>query len=375
MKKQTHITLFILLFSYLFSNSLFILKYSADFTNISPVFIIFLYNLFFLIFIFLFIKKFFNLFNNIYFPILMFFVIFLISILCCVYFSSFHTTVTRNLAINNWIGHFLSKNFPYNDSVKPSGFPFLFFLIIPFYILGLSNYLSIFALLVFSISLFLYFRKNYFNISFSLLLLFLSPMYYYEIIVKSDLFFNTAIFLFSLLIFLRYYKPNKLNSLFWGFLLGIFLSTRGIFILIYLIFVFFVFKNKFKHLILFIVSSFFGFSITIIPFVYWNYSDFICYGPFSIQTSYIPFSILLLFLVISLYLGYVSRNIKNVFIYSSIILFLVILLLFTKEVFEAGFVTVLYNDIFDISYFLFHLPFTIFSLNYYNEDIFYQNTN
>jgi hypothetical protein len=273
-------------------------------------------------------------------------------------FSPKDFRVGRYAALLEWLERFLSGIFPYGGLTRPSGFPFLFLFALPFYLLGDLGLLQIFSFLLFAYLLFL--RKG--NLS-TIIFLLLSPGFYFEVLVRSELFTNMVLILSYLILWQKRAEQIKKSFLIpYGLLGGLLLATRGIALFPYLIFFPGDFRREGEKGIIFSLSLAFGFLLVNLPFFLWNPKEFIRSGPFSIQAAYIPFWLLLLSFPLGLIYGLKGRK-EDSFPALSLFTFFLVFLPFLLTVFNYGFVATLFNTKFDISYFLLSLPFLLYSID------------
>lgn len=278
------------------------------------------------------------------------------------------TRVGRLPAINEWLGNFIDGKFPYRAESNPSGFPFLFFIAAPFYLLGDVGYLEVFGLLLFILIII-----NNANFGKELilklsLLLFSLPVFY-ELFVRSELLTNITLFIaVAIPIYAKLSKEdNKLVLGAGAIIMGMLLSTRLIVGLLLFLFLIFIYRNDFKKFFVFGIISFFVFLLTLLPFYLWDAEYFITKGPFSVQLLYLPIWAMIVFMIVIVYAGTIISSLREFFFASGIILFLLTLVSFSITIYNFGLTNALFNDYFDISYFIFALPFCILSLEEYKS--------
>ena len=273
--------------------------------------------------------------------------------------------VGRYPALFDWINRLLNSEFPYDSSSNPSGFPFLFVLAIPFYLLGDVGYLQIFGFITFAFLV--YYRhchcsENRFRV---LILLITSPIFMYEIVVRSELFTNIVLILLYLGLFEKVKRDeSRLVVFLLGTIGGFLLSTRGIVFLIYLTYFGFLLKEKIITHISFFIFLCAGFLFTLLPFLVWNWRYFIQFGPFAIQLSYVPLWLLILSIVVSVSCALKIESLGGIYSAVSFILFGVVFVPFIVAVLNEGWNEIVLGNGFDISYFCFTLPFTLISIDF-----------
>jgi hypothetical protein len=350
---------------YIFINALFIWKYVSHYLShqfMAPL----LYIVAAIIFIPVILNK--NCFKftilthrKIYFSVALTAAIFLTILM--LQFKPGEIEVGRYPALHDWITKLLNLEFPYESTAKPSGFPFLFILAMPFYFLGDLGAFQIFSFLLFTIALYFKFRDNTTVQLRLLILLIFSPIFLYEIVVRSDLFSNMAVVLFFLICCEKYGAGKSyFIQIILGLTAGFLLSTRGIVLFIYIPYFAFLFKNRGVKPRLFLPSMLTGFLITLIPFALWNWEYFINFGPFAVQLSYIPVWFVVLSIICSLIWAWKTKKTNDIYFIISTILFWVIFGAFIIFTVRFGLVNSVFGDKFDISYFCFALPFLLLSL-------------
>jgi hypothetical protein len=271
--------------------------------------------------------------------------------------------VGRYPAMYEWISRLLGGEFPYSSGVNPSGFPFLFIMAVPGYILGDLGLFQLFSFLIFALIIHLGCSKNDLSRFRGILLLIASPIFLFEIVVRSDLFSNMVMVILYLLIFQLYGRSRGyISPMLLGLAGGLLISTRGVVFLIYIIFFLYMIRmHRFKYG-LFIFSMLAGFVLTLVPFLIWNTKHFVESGPFAIQLSYIPIWVFILSIIASVACGLGIKSLKGIYTSISVILFGVVFIAFVISIVGFGLTESVLGDRFDISYFSFTLPFLLLSL-------------
>ncbi len=273
--------------------------------------------------------------------------------------------IGRVLAVNDWLGNLFHGIYPYEAASKPSGMPFLFILFLPFYLMGDPGLMQIFSFIVLAV---LIYKKNQEHRieSFRLLLLYIvSPVFLFEVLVRGDLGSNVILALAFLEILRRYKNPGSIAGLIiFGLCGGLILSTRGVVLIIYLIFFCFYLRQiKLTQAAIFIISLGAGLVVSLLPFIIWSPDLFFQKGPFAIQLSYISTTTLGIAIILSVFLGFISKNYKDTYYYSSLMLFAIIFISFLGKVFSYGYSDTISNEYFDTAYFAFVLPLVIISMD------------
>lgn len=273
--------------------------------------------------------------------------------------------VWRYPAIVEWIDRLLVGQFPWGRQTQfnPSGMPFLFIMALPFYYLGNIGYLEVVGVILFCLILFQFYPQHHTKWLplFSLILL---PSFYYELLVRSELFFNMVIIISIIALSERYLDTGKLNS--WFFVLAIFfglgLSTRTIVGLVYAGYYTYKFRHNIWQGILFSGFTLLIFGITLLPFVIGNVTVFFREGPFSVQLRYLPTGITIIFVVLAVIIGFTTTNINDVLFYEGLLLFVIVVIAFLPAVTHLGLYRTILEDGFDITYFIFCIPFLLLSI-------------
>ena len=348
-----------LFFIYVISNILFIYKYSAR-SSFNPFIASIIYLIFAtLLFIVLWRKNEFNITplvqNWLYFGFIIIGAIGLIILMR--HFDPNQIHIGRYPALHDWISRLLAGQFPYESTMRTSGLPFLFVLAMPFYILGDLGYFQIFSFVIFALILFWRFHNSWGSLR-CLILLLTSPIFIFEIATRSELISNMIIVIAYLFILEKSYdKKNQPAFILLAICGGLLLSTRAIVALILAAFIFHLFKNDIKRGIVFTVLLIAGYVATLLPFIIWDYSQFMQFSPFAIQASYVPTWLIIIAFAVSIISGILAKRSKAVYVSIAIILFSVVSIAFLMTVIRIGWNDAIVGSGFDISYFGFALPF------------------
>lgn len=285
-------------------------------------------------------------------------------IVLMVVFDPEQIAVGRHPALNEWLADLLAGRFPYSPEGRPSGFPFLFILALPFYFLGDTGLLQLLGWVCFALVLNRLYDHDG-GARTSLMTAFLcSPLFLYEAAVRSELLANMMIVLLYAVICRKKLRAesSSMTLILAGLIGGSLLSTRGIVLVIFIIF----FGSIVRHLGwrsgLFFGSLAGGFVLTLIPFIIWDFELFRAYGPFAIQLLYAPFWLLILVLPAAFLTAVYVRSGSGIYLAAAFILFGVIFIPFVISSIQYGFRETILGDGFDISYFAFALPFLLISV-------------
>lgn len=273
--------------------------------------------------------------------------------------------VSRYSAIIEWIKRLLAGQFPWGNQTQfnPSGLPMLFIMALPFYYLGNIGYLEVIGVALFFVSLFQFYPRSHSRWLpiFSLILL---PPFYYELLIRSELFFNTILIISIIALSERYLDTNKLSSWFFvlAMLFGFGLSTRTIMGLVYAGYYAYKFRDHIWQGISFSGITLIFFGLTLLPFMTWNAPVFLREGPFSVQMGYLPTGITVVFISIATIIGWQITDIKIALFHSGLLLFSIVAIAFYLSVIHLGVIKAILEDGFDITYFIFCIPFLLLSI-------------
>ncbi len=272
---------------------------------------------------------------------------------------------SRFPAIRDWLTNLFEGNYPYTLGAFTSGFPFLFISAIPFYLLGDIGLYQIFSFVAFAAII--YFKHDELFVSKIkvLLLLIASPLFLYEVVVRSELFSNMVIVLLYLTVFESFYRRKSYTTaIILGFIGGLLLSTRGIVLIIYIIYLGYMFRRYRFNNIKFLFFMFAGFALTLLPFMIWNWHSFINSGPFTVQMWYCPKWLLAIAIIAAITCGLALKSSAKIYFTIAILLFTVVTVSFGIRLVEYGFKETILRNLYDISYYCLVQPFLLLSFNF-----------
>ena len=301
------------------------------------------------------------------FPVLLF--LFLIA--AAMAFIPQLTRVGRFPALIEWLSNFQQGIFPYGTKANPSGFPFLFFLASPFYLIGDAGYLEVFGLFLLLILILksVKTKKEYWA---KVLFLLLLPTTYYELAVRSELLTNTVLVISLFFLAEQKLKDGEkdISFIVLALLFGFFLSTRLIVFPWFAMFLLFFFRNNLKNGAIFFAISLSVFLLSLLPFYLWNVQTFINKGPFAVQTIYLPVWIYFVFPFLVLYAGWMIADFQELLFASGVLTFFLVSISFLMTIGDVGISEAILNSRFDISYYVLSVPFFILALKEYKVDWF-----
>lgn len=299
----------------------------------------------------------------------------ILGLLGLVIFAHFHIDL-MSLNVDRWsvIDSFWSASFngeyPYLASSHmgnpPGSMPIYFVLSLPFWLLG---ELSVFSCIGYVILILMLVYKPSFKARRNAIWLYLATAVFlvWELLVRSNIITNTMLIILALDWFLRTDVKDLKKSWLVAVVLGLFLATRGNFAVVYIIFfmyplvtkqVNFVQMFKFTALSALAFASVYLLLIGIYGTVFFEANPFIFHSTLFVPTGYI-----IAFFVLAFIFSVVSKSKADLYFYSGLTLFSIILLYAINLIIVYGFdAAYISRSWIDISYFLFCVPFLIFYL-------------
>ncbi len=272
--------------------------------------------------------------------------------------------VDRWSVISSFLDNLLAGEFPYEATSHlnnpPGPFPFHYVLAFPFYLIGEIGYFTVMGFIGFYLIV-RYYSQEIAGSSLPLLLLFLSPAWWWELAVRSTILINMVMVIAWLLWLKGNFNRKSESILHIAFIGGLLVSTRGIVgvIMISVLSYMFYNRDKFTHWLAFTLIMGMGFVSTLIPFMIWDAGLFFKYNPVTLQAGFLPLWILVLIFFITALSGKWISSITHLIKLSGPALFVIVFLSITKTIFQVGLTQAIRDSVFDISYFLFALPFLL----------------
>lgn len=281
--------------------------------------------------------------------------------------NPYQVKVDRWSAVTFFLDHLFNGNYPYaahtHTSVTnfPSPFPFWYVINLPFYLLNDVGIGLIFFLLLIFYAIYI-FTSSFKSSFLFILLLALSPAYWWEVWVRSDGLSN-AILVYATIIVLyqkQYTLQNKpiLNGIISGFIA----ATRLSAILPLAIYYFRdFFKLKFSKKLLFILLAIFIPVLFFLPFIFWggDTSTFMGRNPFMSQTSYGSRYILVIMILIGILFSLTWKDIRAFMGATSLFILLFMLISQTVLLLQEGRNDWIESHYLDVSYFTLCFPYCL----------------
>lgn len=286
------------------------------------------------------------------------------------YKISLHSlNVDRFSVISSFWNELLKGNYPYfaksHQGNYPGPMPVYFLVCFPFYWIGELGILSALGYVLFI--RFITKRQKKVNPTAFIPFYFITALFlYWEIMTRSNIFTFSVLILFFLIEFesLISFNVKKLISI--GFLTGLLMSTRNVYILVFIIFFLSSFLSKrlsIKQLLILSITALISFALTFLPLIIMFKNDFLVQNPFIIQSSVlVPVYYSIAFVFIAFTLSFLVKNSDDRFYFSGIALFLSILLYAFFRIKEDGFYSAFHENRIDISYFILCIPFLVYYL-------------
>lgn len=356
---------------YFVINGLFVYKYVSR-TNYNPMLLLIVYIIGLLLSYFLLYKPIVERINNRTrkntFWLVVSFAIVGISVLH-ILIDPYSVEVDRWSAINNFWVVFFNGEYPYLAQTHLGGYgsPFpvwqLFHLL--FYLLGDVGYAFVFVFIILSIAL-VYVFKSFKVPHMYLFFLLLSPAFWYEVLVRSDLLYNFILLFVLILLFNAKQISFQNHYLKIAIACGLLLSTRLSVVIpigIFFMTCFFELRNTQKLLFLAIVSI--SFILTFLPLIFWDFNSllFFEYNPFVLQSRQGSWVELIVLVLILLGGGFYAKgNFDKYCFATSLGLTLFISVTFLHLMMKDNFLQDIFSPRYDITYFNMALPFIIYTL-------------
>lgn len=356
---------------FIFTNLLFVFKYGLRQDHVSVYLLIIIYTLFcgFVLFgnPFKFIKL-----NEDKLKILYKVICFSIMIVVFIVVS---LTDGKTLNVDRWsamdvgIRALLNGEYPYTATDhlngRTSNFPGLFIIGLPFYLMGNVGYLQVFSFVLLSFTLYNILKiKQTLNY---IILLLLSPAFWWEIFAISDLLSNVIIVFCFVLLIKDKFKDNVLKKpVFMGLSTSFLTLTRGIvaiplILLVFRDFITINIRDKIKYVISFILLS-----ILLIALVIINCPDLETlkkFNPLNLQTMYLPNYINIFAVLLPFYFSLKIKKFNNqYFQFCTYLLLFPPFLSFSMTMYYMGFDTIIIDNKFDLSYLSIAFPFLIMEI-------------
>ena len=285
--------------------------------------------------------------------------------------------VDRWSAIDHFLQRLLTGEYPYLAQTHLGGygspFPVWNIFHLPFFIAG-NIAIGMTVMVLILVSSLKKLTGSYLHATIYLVLLVMSPAFWYEVAVRSDLIYN---FILCFLLCGWWYKRDisaESSPWFTGIISGLILSTRLSVIIPFFIFLFSgVVKSGWKQRFQFVGSGAGVFILSFLPFIVWDADSLIFfeYNPFVLQTRQgSPYELIVLFsMLIPLSLMW-KQNFSRFSFYTTLTVVTFVSVTFLHRMIIDDFNSGLFSSRYDITYFTMALPFVLYSVsNHLTEKI------
>ena len=274
--------------------------------------------------------------------------------------------VDRWSVITSFTDACLHGDYPYyaksHSGNLPGPMPFYFLLAFPFYLTGELGLFSI-AGYALAIGWILMHKDKIPQIGFLAFFLLTSIFAIWEIAVRSNIFTN-AILVLGLFIYIENWDFRfSWKFIILALLTGFLLSTRSVFILVYLIwFLPYVWRKElpFIRLCGFIFIAVIGFGLTFLPLILAFPKDFFLMNPFIIESTFlVPRAYTMIFIVLACCCTFFVKKPEDRYFYGGLNLFMAIGIYFCYHIAKEGLQQAYFGNVVDISYFILCVPFLL----------------
>ena len=307
--------------------------------------------------------------KNFFFLLLVLFIL-ILSAFLLIYIDPYSVDVDRWSALAFWSENLKNGQFPYGTPTHMGGhaspYPVWQLFHFPFHLLGDTGYGQIFCLLAFFIYLFC--QRTRMNIGGFILLLAISPAFWWEISVRSDLLCNMLlifIFLSAHFFYSDYWKKHKYLA---GLIVGLFLCTKmlvaiPLFLYFFSRFLKYTTKEKIGFALLVVV----GLAVPFLPFLFGENSilNHPEYNPVLVQTRQGNIFVVIVGFLLILWSSLSWKKMQKCFFLCGLFLFALIFTVGTRIYLSqnCGLNCILFgDDELDISYFNVSMPFFLYCI-------------
>jgi len=266
--------------------------------------------------------------------------------------------VDRASAIVNFWDSALKGIYPYSAETHIAGSyqfasPMLLVIAFPFYLLKELGILSLTGFLLLLLHLFRKYRDHSSRYIVLFVTLF-SPMVAWELIVRSNLVMNMALMLLTMHFIDRKNLKAVSTSITSGILFGLLLSTRSVLAIPIALWYAHVYirTRMFRQAIICGAVLTVTFGLTLAPFALWDFQQFTTHNPLLFQSSFMPLSFSLFFIVAAFFQGLFLQNHEAMYRQIGSNLLLCIGTYSVVKIVVYGFSTAYFDSAIDLSYYL-----------------------
>jgi hypothetical protein len=303
------------------------------------------------------------------------YVFFLIAAFAAVSLVAFRLINVETLRVDRWsvittfLDNLFQGRYPYLAKSflgnQPGPFPFYYIVALPFYLVREIGLLTLTVFLLFSAFLHKLSRDNK-VVMLQTVLLVSSPAVVYEVIVRSTIFANVGlVILYVFWLEKKILSGKQKQVLLPGLIGGLLLSTRAIVAIPVLCYLSYALlrEKDFTRYFKIGAAMVAGFCLTFAPLLFWGWNSFIQNNPILLQANMTPTGVTIGFLIISFFGGLFLKSFTGYLYMCGIILFCILATSMIWYVYTFGWHRSFFGSEFDISYFVFCIPFLIASLH------------
>lgn len=247
----------------------------------------------------------------------------------------------------------------------PSPFPFWHLLALPFYLMGDVGIQIIFFLVALAFVLRYYFQSYNYSFLF-ILILAISPGYWWEVLARSDSLSNAFFVFFIILWYMKSGRKLNNNLIISMLIVSTIIATRftawiPIALFFFPSFLTLTGKQKIFFLSGVLVIAFLFFA----PFIFWDTETWVFFrrNPFMSQTGNGNIFVLVIFAMLGTLVSLKWKTNQQFFIITALFFFTFILATQIATMIPRGGITLKENSVFDLSYFNLALPYCIIALS------------
>jgi hypothetical protein len=274
--------------------------------------------------------------------------------------------VDRWSAMTAFNDRLLSGRFPYEARThlgsRVSGLPVLFAIGLPFQLAGDVGYLQPVAFAAFVGALFAMAGRRA-SLWWPVVLLGASPVFLWEVAVRSDLLSNAALAVLFLVLCERWRgRPTAARVVVVAALGGLCLGTRLALAVPFIVYFVGYFRGAWRTGLAAAAGALAVFVATLLPFAAWNWTSFLVNNPLAWQASLSPAPVQVAAALMAVAAGLGAKDLAAAAFRGGAILAASVATAFALAALRGGFAQALWGTGFDISYFDLAVPFLIVPL-------------
>jgi hypothetical protein len=272
-------------------------------------------------------------------------------------------SVDRWSALHNVLANVFDGHHPFTAKThlgnQAAPFPMMYFIALPFYLLGDVGYLPIACFILVSLIV----AKSS-GIDAALWmngLLIISPAFWYEGAVRSDLMSNFLLVALVMYVGMRRKRFSFAGNFMLAVVIGLMLCTRGVTALPLIVFYGYYLKRvNAQEGLMMVVLSGIAAILPFLPFALWDWKLFFALNPALLQADKTPWIVQIAAMAAVLYAAFKVKTESGVFNSAFFILFSLMAITFCLKLHKIGWDSAVRHSIFDLTYLSISLPFFLF---------------